>query len=74
MKDFPVPVTTKPEAIETLVNNILLAKSKDAKADVSKLEHQIDLLVYQLYELTQEEILVVESENGAEYHHIGKHY
>jgi hypothetical protein len=39
---------------------ILIAKSKDPLANVSKLEHQIDQLVYQLYELTPEEIALVE--------------
>ena len=60
MKDFPIPVSTKPEAIETLVNKILSTKAKDPKADVSKLEHQIDQLVYQLYGLTKEEIAIIE--------------
>jgi len=57
---IPFPVTNKPEAIESIVNKILLAKAKDSKADVSKLEHQIDQLVYQLYKLTPEEIAIVE--------------
>ncbi len=35
--------------------------AKDSKADVSKLEHQIDQLVYQLYGLTPEEIAIVEA-------------
>lgn len=60
MKDFPIPVTTSPETIEELVNKILVTKSKDSKADVTKLEHQIDQLVYQLYDLTSEEIELVE--------------
>jgi hypothetical protein len=47
------------------VDKILLAKSKDPRDDVSKLEHQIDLLVYQLYNLTPEEIKIIESETGA---------
>ena len=60
MKDFPIPVTTKPEGIEALVNKILLSQAQRPKADVSKLEHQIDQLVYQLYDLTREEINIVE--------------
>ena len=40
---------------------ILSTKSKDPKADVSKLEHQINQLVYQLYGLTDEEIAIAES-------------
>jgi type I restriction-modification system DNA methylase subunit len=60
MKDFPIPLSDNPEAIELLVNKILVAKSKDSKADVSKLENQIDLLVYKLYGLTPEEIGEIE--------------
>jgi type I restriction-modification system DNA methylase subunit len=60
MKDFPIPLSNKPEDIEFIVNKILSAKGKDSKADVSKLERQIDVLVYQLYGLTPEEIAVVE--------------
>jgi len=65
MKDFPIPVTTKPEAIENLVNKILSAKSKDPDADVSDLEHQIDQMVYELYGLIPEEIAVVEGRNNS---------
>ena len=51
VEQIPIPIRSTPEDIHTLVNKILLTKSKDAKADVSKLEHQIDLLVYDLYSL-----------------------
>jgi len=44
---------------------ILIAKSKDPLANVSKLEHQIDQLVYQLYDLTPEEINIIESQTGS---------
>jgi len=50
----------KAKPLEAFVERILAAKSKDPKADVSKSEHQIDQLVYQLYGLTTEEITVVE--------------
>ena len=61
---IPIPVNPKPEAIEALVNKILAIKSKDPKADVSKLERQIDQLVYQLYHLTPEEIKIIENQTG----------
>ena len=47
--------------IELLVNQILAAKSQNPTADTSILEAEIDQLVYQLYELTEEEIAIVES-------------
>jgi hypothetical protein len=45
-----------------LVDKILLAKSqeKDTQKDTQSLENQVDKLVYDLYDLTEEEIEVVE--------------
>lgn len=45
-----------------LVDQILVAKKTDATADTSALEHEIDRLVYQLYDLTEEEIKIIEGE------------
>ena len=42
------------------VNQILALKKEDSKADTSELEAEIDRMVYELYELTEEEILIVE--------------
>jgi len=39
----------------------LAKKAKNPNADISKLEAEIDKLVYQLYDLTAEEIAFVES-------------
>lgn len=47
--------------IENLVNQILAIKKQNASADTTDLENQIDQLVYQLYELTEEEIKIIES-------------
>jgi adenine-specific DNA-methyltransferase len=43
-----------------LVDRILAAKQRDAKADTSALQREIDRLVYALYDLTPEEIQIVE--------------
>jgi type II restriction/modification system DNA methylase subunit YeeA len=61
----PLAIPEKPrnESISELVDSILSATSKDPKANVSKLERQIDQLVYQLYGLTEEEIAVVEGKS-----------
>ena len=40
---------------------ILAAKARDATADVSALEREIDELVYALYALTPEEIQLVQA-------------
>ncbi len=64
-KRFPVrlPNRGQEEAIVSLVNRILAAKQRDAEADVSALEREIDELVYALYGLTPEEIKIVEGAN-----------
>jgi type II restriction/modification system DNA methylase subunit YeeA len=46
--------------LEKIVNQILTAKKSDSKADTTALETEIDQLVYQLYELTAEEIKIIE--------------
>lgn len=43
-----------------LVDRILAIKKDNPDADTSELENEIDQLVYQLYELTEEEIKIVE--------------
>ena len=45
----------------TLVDQILSAKKQNPEADTSHLEKQIDQLVYKLYNLTEEEIKIIES-------------
>jgi len=54
-----VPRNTAGELI-CLVDEIFKAKQRDAGADVSTLEREIDQLVYALYGLTPEEIEIVE--------------
>ena len=60
---FPIPDATPDEqaAIVALVEAILAAKAADAGADVSALEAQIDALVYELYDLLEHEIALVEA-------------
>jgi len=43
-----------------LVNKILTEKNKDPNSDTTALEHEIDELVYRLYDLTEDEIKIVE--------------
>ena len=44
----------------TLVDQILDAKHTDPDTDISTLENEIDKLVYELYNLTEDEIAIVE--------------
>ncbi|GAA9425234.1 class I SAM-dependent DNA methyltransferase [Helicobacter pylori] len=48
------------DKIIVLVDKILALKEKDSKANTQELEKEIDALVYQLYNLTDEEIKTIE--------------
>ncbi len=64
MEKVPVPIATKEQQseIETRVDKILTLKKNNTKADVFDLEEEIDNIVYQLYDLTEEEIAIIEGE------------
>ncbi|MFM6447464.1 MAG: class I SAM-dependent DNA methyltransferase [Microcystis panniformis] len=64
MKDFPIPNATESQrtAIEKLVQKCLDAKKNDPNADTSELEKQIDHLVYKLYQLTYNEVKIIDPE------------
>ena len=58
----PIAIPNQPEneGISALVSQILAAKRANPGADVTTLENEIDQLVYLLYNLTPEEIGIVE--------------
>ena len=60
---LPIAIGTKEQQAEISlkVESILNAKAKDKQADVSSIEKEIDLLVYNLYGLSKDEIKIVES-------------
>ncbi|WRF69258.1 Eco57I restriction-modification methylase domain-containing protein [Helicobacter pylori] len=60
---FELTKSNQPTAdkIIVLVDKILQAKAKDPKANTQRLEKEIDALVYQLYNLTDEEIKIIEN-------------
>lgn len=61
---IPAPDTGNSKIInqvEKLAERILAVKSVNPQADIGKLESEIDQLVYQLYELTEDEIKIVEN-------------
>ncbi|MEJ8614579.1 class I SAM-dependent DNA methyltransferase [Helicobacter pylori] len=62
---LPIPKITKSnkptaDKITALVDKILQSKEKDPKANTLELEKEIDALVYRLYNLTDEEIKIIE--------------
>lgn len=62
LRRFPIPSATpaQQKPIIDLVDKILSAKKANPQADTSKEEAEIDLLVYALYGLTEDEIKIVE--------------
>ena len=62
VKEFPIPEAAcdQQALIIELVDQILNVKRTDPDADVSELENEIDQIVYLLYDLTPEEIAIVE--------------
>ncbi|MGL2699317.1 DUF7149 domain-containing protein [Helicobacter pylori] len=63
---LPIPkITTKNQELAHKITDgakqILALKEKDPKANTQKLEKEIDALVYQLYNLTDEEIKTIEN-------------
>ena len=63
VSQIPIPTikTAQKISIGEMVNQILAAKRIDPGADVSELENKIDQIVYLLYDLTPEEIDIVEA-------------
>ncbi|MFP6145969.1 class I SAM-dependent DNA methyltransferase [Helicobacter pylori] len=66
LEKIPIPKITKSnkptaDKITDCTEQILQAKEKDPKANTQKLEKEIDALVYQLYNLTDEEIKIIEN-------------
>jgi hypothetical protein len=65
IENLPIPLITEEnewiaKKIEALVDKIIIAKKQNKNADTSAYEKQIDQLVYKLYNLTEEEIKIIE--------------
>jgi len=62
VSQIPIPAATPAQQteIEKRVEKILAQKKENPEADVSALEGEIDRLVYKLYDLTEEEIQIVD--------------
>ncbi len=62
VQNLPIPPATpkQQKPIIDLVDKILVAKKTDSTVNTSKLEAEIDRLVYELYGLSEDEIKVVE--------------
>jgi len=60
-KELPIPIVEKEQQqpVITLVNQILSIKKENPEMDTSELEKEIDRLLYGLYELTEDEISII---------------
>lgn len=57
----PIPNEQQEKEVCGLLDNIIELKKKNRSADTIALERKIDQLVYQLYDLTDEEIQIIEN-------------
>ena len=64
LENFPIPTERlkQDEKIGMLVHIIFSAKQSDPSADTTAMENEIDFMVYKLYGLTYDEVLVVDPE------------
>jgi len=63
LNPFPLPITVEQEIEDSItdkVKKLMELKKQNPQADTTELETQIDQLVYELYELTEDEIKIVE--------------
>jgi hypothetical protein len=63
VETFPIVDNTN-EILNQKVTEIIALKKDDLKADTTKLEQEIDQMVYELYGLTEDEIKIVEGGVG----------
>ncbi len=67
INDLPIPEIEADDRTKliSMVDRILASKKRDPKADTTAWEREIDHLVYKLYDLTPEEIALVEGSTHA---------
>lgn len=62
IEQLPMIESENQQEIADLAKNITVKKQIDVSADTTSLENQIDFLVYHLYGLTYDEVLIVDPE------------
>ena len=60
-KQFPIKIVDNQQSFIDIADQILEAKKENPTADTTALEAQIDQMVYALYNLTEEEIAIIEN-------------
>jgi len=62
-----IPICENPNINQSIIDKvslILTLKQENPKIDITNIENEIDQLVYQLYDLTEEEIKIIEEANA----------
>lgn len=62
--NLPFIKSEKNEEIKSLTSEILELKKKDINADTNKLERKIDEIIFELFELDNDEIKIIENANA----------
>lgn len=60
-KLFPCRVFKDSNSVKAIIEKIIKTKSSDAEADTTEFETNLDKMIYELYELTEEEIKIIEN-------------
>jgi len=60
IRNLPILPNLDSEDIDKIVSQVIAIKKQNPSADTTALESQIDQLVYQLYDLSEEEIAIIE--------------
>jgi len=61
IKNFPVKLPQNQTSIIKLANQIISLKKENPQSDTSKLEQEIDNLIFELYGLSEEDIQLIQS-------------
>lgn len=61
VKELPIPKISETQELEIVELSERIIELKKINSDRTELENEIDQLVYQLYDLTEEEIEIIEN-------------
>ncbi len=60
IEQLPLPININSIALEDCIDRIIKMKSDNIESDTTEIENEINKLVFKLYELTEEEIKIIE--------------
>jgi hypothetical protein len=60
-KLFPCRAFKDSNSVKEIIEKIIKIKSSDSEADTTEFETILDKIIYQLYDLTEEEIKIIEN-------------